>query len=194
MSKAREARNATSVPLLGALADRWSPRGFDGTFDIAADDLTALGEAARWAPSAANSQPSRFIVGRRGTPTFDTIQSALRDFNRAWTPNAAVLIVAVAQTSRDGVPLRFAEYDLGQAVAHLTIEAQARGLSVRQMGGFDADRVREGFGLPPELLPVTVVAVGRHDASEAVPATIRARDAAPRARLSLDDLALVLDA
>nr|NLI50762.1 nitroreductase [Propionibacterium sp.] len=186
-------RNATSVPLTDQLADRWSPRSFDADFEIAPDDLTALGEAARWAPSANNAQPSRFIVGRRGTPTFASIVAALRPVNQGWAPRASVLIVALAETQRDGRPLRWAEYDLGQAVAHLTVEAESRGLSVRQMGGFDPDALRAAFALPPELVPVTVVAVGRYDAAADLPEEIRQRDAAPRLRRGLDELALILD-
>lgn len=186
-------RNVTSVPIADHLAHRWSPRGFDAAHELSDDDLTALGEAARWAPSAGNSQPSRFIVGRRGTRTFEEIHGALMGFNQSWTPRASLLVVAVAETSRDGSALRWAEYDLGQSVAHLTVEAQNRGLNVRQMGGFQVDRMREAFALPPELRPVTVVAVGRFDAGEDVPADVRERDAAPRGRRALDELALVLD-
>lgn len=186
-------RNATSVPLQDQLADRWSPRGFDADHVISEEDLTALGEAARWAPSANNAQPTRFIVSRRGTASFDKIHAALKDFNRGWTPRAAALIVAIAETEREGKPLRWAEYDLGQAVAHLTVEAQARGLHVRQMGGFDVDQLRASFDLAPELVPVSVIAVGRHDDSEAVPAEVRERDSAPRVRRELTTLALHYD-
>lgn len=187
-------RNPTSVPLSEGLANRWSPRGFDVSHDVSSEDLIALLEAARWAPSAANSQPARFIVARRGTASFAAIHAALRHFNQAWTPNASVLVVAVAETTRDGKPLRYAEYDLGQAVAHLTVEAVARGLSVRQMGGFDPDAVRAAFDLPTELSPTTVVAVGRHDDSDAVGERVRVSDAAPRSRRSLAELVLVHDA
>ncbi len=60
-------RNPTQVPVAQPIAQRWSPRAFDPMFDLSAEDITALGEAARWAPSAANLQPTRFIVARRGT-------------------------------------------------------------------------------------------------------------------------------
>lgn len=56
----------TTVPVHPLLAERWSPRGFDQAHELADDRLTALLEAARWAPSAANSQPWRFGVTRRG--------------------------------------------------------------------------------------------------------------------------------
>ena len=189
----KSARNPTSVPLNDHLAGRWSPRGFDGDHVISDEDLTALGEAARWAPSANNLQPAHFIVARRGTPTFETIVSALRHFNRDWAPRAALLLVAVAETSRDGKPLRYAEYDTGQAVAHLTVEAEARGLNVRQMGGISVSRIQESFALPPDLVPLTVVAGGKHDTSDGLPADLRERDATPRHRRGLDELAIVLD-
>ena len=186
-------RNETSVPLVEQLAHRWSPRGFDADYVISEEDLTALGEAARWAPSAANSQPSKFIVARRGTPSFDKINAALMGFNQTWAQRASALIVAVSETERDGKRLRWAEYDLGQAVAHLTVEALARDLHVRQMGGFEVDQIRASFGLAPELVPVSVVAVGKHDDSQAVPDDVRERDTAPRQRHGLDTLALTYD-
>lgn len=187
-------RNATSVPIHDALAERWSPRGFDADYVVSEEDLRALGEAARWAPSAANFQPTRFIVAARGTRTFDTILTTLKHFNTAWSPRASLLIVAIAETERGGQRMRWAEYDLGQAVAHLSFEAEARGLHVRQMGGFEVDDLRAAFDLAPELDPVAVVAVGKLADPEDLPEEIRERDAAPRTRRPLEDLTLVRDA
>lgn len=186
-------RNPTRVPVAQPIAQRWSPRAFDPTFNLSSEDIAALGEAARWAPSAANLQPTRFIVARRGTATFDTIVGTLAGFNREWAPNASALVVAIAETTREGKPMRWAEYDLGQAVAHLSIEATHRGLITHQMGGFDADALRAAFLLAEGLTPVAVVAVGRHDDSDDVPPAIRERDLAPRARRDLADLTLLLD-
>ncbi|MBM3403324.1 MAG: hypothetical protein FJY10_00320 [Bacteroidetes bacterium] len=44
------------------LKKRWSPRAFDER-PIEATILQRLFEAARWAPSAMNEQPWRFILG-----------------------------------------------------------------------------------------------------------------------------------
>lgn len=186
-------RNQTSVALAQAIAARWSPRGFDPRAEISDEDLAALGEAARWAPSAMNLQPTKFIVARRGTGTFDKIAATLAGFNQAWAPKASALVVALAETSRGGAAQRWAEYDLGQAVAHLSLEATHRGLITHQMGGFDADRIRSAFALSDDYTPVTVIAVGRHDASELVPADIRDLDQQPRSRRGLDELTLLTD-
>lgn len=56
---------ATSAPLHPLLAERWSPRGFDAAHHLAEPQLRALLEAARWSPSANNSQPWRFVVTAR---------------------------------------------------------------------------------------------------------------------------------
>lgn len=186
-------RNDTSVPLANVLANRWSPCSFDPDHVVSEEAVLALMEAARWAPSANNAQPRRFVAARRGTPTFETICCALSPTNQLWADRASLLVVAVAETSRDGQRLQFAEYDLGQSVAHLTLEAEHRGLNVRQMGGFDGQILREAFALPPELVPLTVAAVGRHGALDTLPEAVRERETGPRVRRDLDAVALMLD-
>src|ERR1700712_1065843 len=151
----------TSVPILDVLTERWSPRSFEPSSEIDEKTLTAALEAARWSPSAANSQPWKFIVARRGTATFDLINANLMGFNQSWTPNASVLIVAIAEiTDEDGKPRRWAQFDLGQAMAHLSVQAHADGLHVHQMGGIEVAGLRETFGLDERWEPVTVTALG----------------------------------
>ncbi|MEI9903237.1 MAG: nitroreductase family protein [Asticcacaulis sp.] len=57
-------------PIHPQFLDRWSPRAFTDTAVTEAEVLTVL-EAARWAPSASNLQPWRFIYALKGTPEFD---------------------------------------------------------------------------------------------------------------------------
>ncbi|WP_423920247.1 nitroreductase family protein [Frigoribacterium sp. 2-23] len=182
----------TSVPLVPLLDERWSPRSYDATATISDDQLAALLEAARWAPSARNSQPRRFIVGRRGTATFDTIHAALLGFNSVWAGNASALVVAVAEiTTADGDAIATAEYDLGQSVAHLSVQAHAEGLHTHQMGGVDWDAIVAAFELPANLKPVTVTAVGTVAPATELAEELAEREVAPRSRLSLDELVLV---
>jgi nitroreductase len=181
-----------SAPLLPALAERWSPRSFDPAVGI--DDLTLRSalEAARWSPSANNSQPWRFIVARRGTEAFATIVEHLAGFNKLWASSAAVLIVAAAEVvDEDGNERRWAVYDLGQAVAHLTIQAHHDGLHAHQMGGFDAEALRTAFGLDERYVPTSVTALGVLGDPEALPEPLRSREGAPRARRALDEIAVV---
>ena len=56
-------RADTSVEIHDLIAERRSPRSLDATATIENQDLLALLEAARWAPSANNLQPWRLIAG-----------------------------------------------------------------------------------------------------------------------------------
>jgi len=81
-------------------------------------------------------------------------------------------------------------YDTGQAVAALVTQAQADGLAVHQMGGFDTAAVRAEFGLGDTLTPVVVLAIGRRDSAADLPEPFAAREAAPRTRRPVSDLLL----
>jgi nitroreductase len=194
MSFATASRTAdTSAPILDVLAERWSPRSFDTTAEISDGTLASLLEAARWSPSAGNSQPWRFLVARRGTAEFDAIASTLVGFNAAWAGSAAALLVALAETvDAEGKPRPWAVYDLGQAVAHLSVQAHHDGLHVHQMAGFEKDALREAFAIDDRLDPVTVAAIGAVGAPEALSSDVlREREVAPRTRLPLEELVLV---
>ncbi|WP_431278561.1 nitroreductase family protein [Leifsonia poae] len=182
----------TTARLLPALAERWSPRAFDATASVDEEKLTAALEAARWSPSASNTQPWRFIVARRGSAAFRAIEENLMGFNKAWAGSASVLIVALAEmVDPDGNERRWAKYDLGQAVAHLSVQAHHDGLHVHQMGGFDVNGLRDAFDIEERLLPVSVTALGTLGDPDALPEALRERELAPRTRNSLDDLLVV---
>jgi nitroreductase len=181
----------TQVPLHPLLASRWSPRGFDPAHALAPEQLTALLEAARWAPSANNTQPWRFLVASRGEQTFDELLGVLNPGNRQWAGAASALILVAAETvDPDGNARPFALYDTGQAVANLVAQAGHEGLAVHQMGGFDSAAATARFGLGDGLQPVVVVAVGRHSAAAPLAEPFAAREHAPRVRRRVDELLL----
>ena len=185
-TSARARTAVTSTPILNVLAQRWSPRAFDVTREVDETKLTAALEAARWSPSASNSQPWRFIVARRGTPQFSAIEGTLMGFNSAWAGSAGALLVAVTEViDSEGKARPWAQYDLGQAMAHFSVQAHADGLHVHQMGGFDADALRTAFDLPEQLVPLSVSAVGTLGSPEQLPEPTRAREIAPRERRPL---------
>ncbi|MEV4758921.1 nitroreductase family protein [Micromonospora sp. NPDC049559] len=169
------------------LADRWSPLAFDPGVELTRDQLTSLLEAARWAPSIGNTQPWRFLVGRRGDETYKRIFANLSSQNRRWAGRASALLVA-AHTVTD--PATRAAYDLGQAVAHLTIQATALRLHVHQMAGFDAAGLRDELELPAEVQPHIVVAIGRLGDPRSLPEDLRRRETALRSRRPLAELML----
>ncbi|MCX9191169.1 oxidoreductase [Carbonactinospora thermoautotrophica] len=180
----------TRTPLHPLLAARWSPYTYDPTRDLQPHQLRALLEAAVWAPSKANSQPWRFLVGRRGDATFKAIFDALAPENQVWAGNAAALVVGVAQTvSEAGHPNSHAAYDLGQAMAQLTVQATAEGLFVHQMARFDPDRVRAAFNIPAGFDPYAVAAIGYLGHPAELPDDLRKWEQAPRVRRPLRETA-----
>lgn len=179
----------TSVPINPVLASRWSPRSFDTTATLSPADLAAAFEAARWAPSANNSQPWRFIVGFRGDETFNAIVPTLAGWNTAWMPNASAIVVAVAQTAgADGSKNPYAIYDLGQAVAHFSIQAQSDGLYVHQVAGTDVAALKEAFNLPAGFDAFVAIAVGKLGDPSALPEPLAQREVAPRVRHELAEI------
>ena len=185
-------RAVTGAPILDVLAERWSPRSFDADATVPEEQIASLVEAARWAPSASNRQPRRFIVARRGSDAFERIVGTLVGGNASWADKSSLLVVAIALVEDEqGAPFRWAEYDTGQAVANLATQAHALGLHVHQMGGIDAEGLQRAFDLPPTLVPITVTAIGTVAHPELLPERLRERESAERTRLPLTDLVLV---
>ena len=184
-------RADTTAQLINPLVERWSPRAYDAAAVIDDETLRTLLEAARWAPSANNVQPWRFIVARRGTAEFTTVHDALMGFNQAWADSAAALIVNVAEVvDEQGAPRRWAHYDLGQAVAHLSVQAQHEGIHTHQMGGFDGARIAAAFGLGENLEVLSITALGKLGDVDALPEVLREREVAPRSRKALDEIVI----
>lgn len=182
-----------SVAVHPLLAERHSPRSFDATHELADDEVVALLEAARWAPSSMNRQPWRLAVAKRGTSAHAAVMRTLFEGNRRWAGDASLLVVAVAERVRDGQRIGTADYDLGLAVGQLTVQAQALGLHSHQMGGFDHAALAAHLQLSEHLSPVVVVAIGRRAAADRLPDDLRARELAPRERRPLHETVLSLD-
>ncbi|HEU5007595.1 MAG TPA: nitroreductase family protein [Jatrophihabitantaceae bacterium] len=169
------------------LASRWSPTVFDASHELSPDDVELLLEAARWAPSAGNSQPWSFVVGRRGDETHRRLVAHLAGSAAAWAPTASLLVANLCHRfveDTDWDYSEFALYDLGQAVAHMTVQARALGLHVRQFRAFDRAGLNAEFALPAHWEVTSMSAIGR------VPAASGDVDAAApsRERRPVDEL------
>ena len=165
------------------LAGRWSPRGFDDRYELRQAELESMLEAARWAPSAGNAQPWRFVVARRDTPAYKRIFAALTDDDQRWAGRASALIAAGHVRGAD-------PYDLGQSVAHLGVQAVALGLHTRQILDFEAAALHAELELPADLRLHAVVATGRLGDPGTLPADLRLREFRLRERRTITDLVL----
>jgi len=156
-----EKKAKTSFPIHTLLANRWSPRAFNGQ-KIEKEKLQRIFEATRWSPSSSNEQPWSFIIGERGDQTFQKIYDILIEFNQLWTKTAPLLMIAIGKKTsvKTGKANNWFKYDVGQSLAHLSFQASYEGLFVHQMGGFDAEKARKSFSIPDDYEALTAVAIG----------------------------------
>ena len=172
------------------LAARWSPSTFASSAQVTPSEVESLLEAARWAPSAGNSQPWAFIVGRRGEPDHQRLVQHLAKSSARWAPDAGLLVANLSHRlveSTDWEYSEFAVYDLGQAVAHMSFQAQALGLQVRQFRAFDRDGLTAEFAVPDHWEVTTMSAIGRVP-QEVTPPTVDVNSALARQRRSPDEI------
>lgn len=186
------ARNATH-PVHPMFTERWSPRSFTGEA-IPQEALLSLFEAARWAPSASNIQPWRFLYGQAGTPAFQAILGGLVPFNQGWAAKASALIVVLSQTSSvapgqsEAKANPWHSFDAGAAWMSLALQAHHMGYITHGMGGFDGAKLREALNIPADVAVECVVAVGKRGDKAALPEALQAREL-PNDRLPLAQLA-----
>lgn len=180
----------TSVPVAGFISERWSPRAFDAHAEITDSQLDAGLEAARLAPSTSNTQPWRFIVGRRGGAIFARILAHLIPFNQAWAADASALIVNAAVTEVDGTPQPTAVYDLGLAVQSLVLQLHVDGFSSHQISGIDGPGLDAEFALGEGVHAITVTVIGTLGDPASLDERLAARERAPRQRLPLEEIVI----
>ncbi len=190
MTASVAAHRTADHPIDPTILERWSPRAFDGSA-LSQHDLFTLFEAARWAPSAFNSQPWRFVYGLRDTPAWEQLLSALLPFNAAWAQNASALMFILSDTlftppgKSEPQPATTASFDTGAAWGVLALQATRLGLHVHAMAGFDRARATEVLHSSARYHIEAAVAIGRIGAADSLPETLRAREfPSPRKPLS----------
>ena len=136
-------------------------------------------EAARWAPSWANTQSWRFVIVKD-----EKIRAQLTDVLSANNPateavkNAPVVIVACAQVGRAGCyrgepstekGVYWYMFDAGLAMQNLVLAAHALGLGTVHIGAFDAKKAADILGVPEGFCVVEMTPLGYPDQEAKVP-------------------------
>ena len=179
----------TSRPIHDLLARRWSTRAFDAAKPVTREQLITLLEAGRWAPSCNGDEPWRYLVWDRARDPdgFQKAFDCLSDNNRKWVKNVPLLMLscAGANFAATGKPNRWTQHDTGAASVSIALQAEALGLMVHQMGGFDAEKARAAFGIPAEYMPMAMIAVGYQAAPDVLDEETKKKELTPRARKPL---------
>ncbi len=167
--------------ILPMFTERWSARAFtDETIGEA--ELHSLFEAARWAPSAFNAQPWRFLYARRGTPLWEPFVQLLMPYNQGWAQHAAALVYLLSAPTyaAEGKPepqkVSHGSFSAGTAWGFLALQAQATGWVAHGMAGIEVERIRQELKVPDDFAVEIGIAIGRLGPVENLPEKLQARE------------------
>src|SRR4051812_45795311 len=180
-------------PIDPLFIERWSPRAFYGS-EMPDADLMSLFEAARWAPSAFNSQPWLFLYAKRGDLNWQRFLSLLIPWNQGWAHSASVLIYILSDstpsTDKEGrpQPSHSHSFDAGAAWACLALQATKMGYHAHGMSGIQLDKAREELRVPERYRIEAAAVAGRIGDPAMLDDKLRAREA-PSGRRPVSDFA-----
>ncbi|GAA0305918.1 nitroreductase [Gracilibacillus halotolerans] len=150
--------------------ERWSPRSFS---DKQVDEKTlwSLFEAARWSPSAMNSQPWRFIVARK-KEELEKFNSFILEGNRIWCEKAPVLALIISDKEAGANHA----FDTGAAWLALALQAKMKGLITHPMSGINKEKARDVLHIPEQFEIQALVAIGYQDVREKLAPALQERE------------------
>lgn len=143
---------------------------------VSKEELMPLFEAARWAPSAYNLQPWRFIYALRSSPHWESLYSYLVDFNKQWVNRAGALILILSKISENGSESPTHSFDAGAAWENMALQGHISGLVVHAMSGFDYEAIRSALKISEDFAVEAMIAVGKPGDKELLPSAVRERE------------------
>jgi nitroreductase len=157
------------MELQQAIAGRRSVRKYSDHY-VSDDEIKEVLEAARRAPSWANTQVWEFVV-MRDQSQIEEVIGTYSEKNPATRGSlaASVLIVACAKRGVSGCysgkdATKFHEwflFDLGMAVQNLCLRAHELGLGTVVVGLMDHDACKKIISLPDDYEVIAVIPMGR---------------------------------
>lgn len=169
-------------PVHPMFINRWSPRALTGEA-ITREQLHSVLEAARWAPSAFNHQPWRFVYALRDSAAWSPIFDGIKEGNRIWAKDgSALIVIAAAKTAQfpganAPVANNWHAFDAGAAWLSMAFQAMQMGLAAHALAGFEADKIRAATGMPEDYAILTVVVLGKPGDKAKLPEALQAREA-----------------
>jgi len=152
-----------------AMKQRRSIRAYSDE-KVSEQDVEQLIDAARWAPSAGNTQPLELVVVKDMEMKRKLSDAAL---NQTFIQKAPVVIVICADVTRSsrGYGSRgeqlYSIQDTAAATQNILLAAQELGLATCWVGAFREKEVAKAVNAPKNMKPVAIVPLG-HPAERAV--------------------------
>jgi len=147
------------MELIEGLKTRRSIRSYQDK-EVPDSLIEELLEIARWAPSATNNQPWRFVVikdKKRKASLRGGLRDALISFSKHIL-EAPVVIAAWYSPSL--VVKQFQVSDVSNALIYLLLAAHAEGLGTCWIGWFSENRVKKVLNLPRKAKVVALITLG----------------------------------
>lgn len=151
----------TDASIISAIKRRWSPVAFSDE-PIEEEKMNSLFEALRWTQSSRNEQPWRIVYATHDdTENFERLSSILMEGN-SYAKNAYLLMLACALPNHEykNKPNWTHQYDTGAAMHAIFLQAVDMGLVGHEMEGFDKEAAHTVIGVPVEVVPMAMMAIG----------------------------------
>lgn len=154
-----------------SIFSRRSVRSFANR-DVEDEKLEKVLEAARWAPSWANTQCFRSVVvgdQEKKEKIADTLSKKNPAKNAVRKAPYVIASCAVEKVSgyKDGKPVTDKEdwfmFDVALALQNLMLAAHSEGLGTVQVGAFDSKQVEDILKVPDNVSVVTIIPIGYPD-------------------------------
>jgi nitroreductase len=139
---------------------------------IKEDEIIKILEAGRWAPSASNNQPWRFIVVN-DEQLIKKIGDACRILTiNSFVENSKVLVIIYSEKKH-----RWVDLDCGMCAQNMMLEAHSLGIGSCFIGAFREKKIKELVNLPDQFNVVGIITFGYKESEKE-----------PTPRLNLEDL------
>jgi nitroreductase len=157
---------------------------------LTSQELFTVLEAARWAPSAKNAQPWRFLYVLPDSAWWPAYQALLEESHRQWMGRAGALVLILAKRTFDpgGQVSRAYSFDAGAACQNASLQAVLLGLVAHVVQSFDAEAMRWQMGISVDYSIEFMLVLGRPGDRTALSPALQAREV-PTPRRGLGDIA-----
>ena len=161
---------------------------------VSNENLRALLEAARWAPSAGNLQPWEIIV-INSDDGINTLVDALKE--KEYMRSAPLILLFCADLNRsserygDRGSSLYAIQDTTAAIQNVLLTATGLGLGSGWVGAFDEEAIADFFKLPPNVRPMALIMIGKSKENPTPPSRRELEDfthIGEFGRMTLEDL------
>ncbi|MCX8095273.1 MAG: nitroreductase family protein [Caldisericia bacterium] len=140
--------------ILNIIVSRRSVRNYKKD-KIKEDDILKILEAGRWAPSASNNQPWRFIVinDENQIKKIGDVAKILTINN--FVSNSPLIIVIYTEKKH-----RWVDIDCGMCAQNMMLEAHSLGIGSCFIGAFREKKLKEILNLPEDFYIVGLITFG----------------------------------